>query len=220
MNSRNFRLLSMLLLAALVGCSSGDDTPTTPTTPDTAAEYTTRGWQYFESDHFSEALSDFNAALGLVPTYGEAMAGKGWCNLKLSVGTSGLSAAATDFQAALAANEEESYVIGGLAAVRLAQGADQLSNAILLANAVVATDPSFVFSHQPSFNATDMILISAFAYAAAGEFELALTEADLIEPSDIEADYPSTWVVEGTTYSSYIVAVLAHLHQLSEQYSG
>ena len=220
MNSRNFRLLIMLLFVALVGCSSGDDTPATPTTPDTAPEYTTRGWQYFESNHFSEALDDFNAALGLVPTYGEALAGKGWCNLKLSVGASGLNAAATDFDAALTAGEEESYVIGGLAAVRLAQGGDQLPQAIMLAYVVVSTDPSFVFSHQSTFNTTDMVLISAFANAAAGEFDLALTQADLVEPSNIEADYPSTWVVEGTTHSSYIVAVLARLHQLSEQFSG
>ena len=68
MHSMKFRLLMLLLLITMVGCSSGgDDTPTTPTVPDTAAEFTTRGWQYFESDHFSEAVADFNSALELVP---------------------------------------------------------------------------------------------------------------------------------------------------------
>ncbi len=220
MISRNTRLLIMLLLLVVIGCSSGGDTPVTPPQPDSPGEFTTRGWQFFEGDHFSDALDDFNAALALLPSHGEALAGKGWCNLKLSVGASGLSAAASSFEAALNSDEDESYVLAGLACVRLAQGGASLVQASSLASTVVSTDPSFVFSHQPTINATDMILISAFAKAVAGEFSSALQQADLIEDSGIQEDDLTTWLVAGTTFSSYSAAVLARLHQLSEQYSG
>lgn len=219
MNLRNFLLL-LVLLMVFSGCSSSDDTPAAPATPDTPSEFTARGWRYFESEHFSAALADFDQALVLLPSHGEAMAGKGWSNLKLSVNISGLNAAAADFESARTLGENHSYVLAGLASARLAQGGSNMIQAATLAVSVAVDDPSFVFSHQTTINTTDMILISALYRAAVGEFSMALYQADLIEDSGIDPDYPGTWVVAGTTHNTYNAAVLARLHQLSEQYSG
>ncbi len=221
MKFRISHLLMLVLLLVLAGCSSSnDDPPTTPTVPDTPSEFTARGWTYFESDHFTEGQADFDAALALDPSYGEASAGKGWCLLKLAVDASGYDAAAAAFVAAVAAGEEESYVIAGHAAARLAQGGTNLALADTLALWFVGHDPSFVFSHQPSINGADMLVISASAQAALGNLDVALERAELLEASGIDSDIPSTWMVGGTSYNSFNAAVLAFIFQLSEQYSG
>ncbi len=221
MNTRNFRLLMLMLLVVLTGCSSSsDDPPTTPAVPDTPGEYTTRGWQYFESDHFSDGLADFEAALALDANYGEAFAGQGWCLFKLAQDTSGYDAAVAAFLAAVSHGETESYVVAGQAAARLAQGGTNLNLAYSLSMWFVGNDPSFVFDHQPSINGADMLVVAASAKAALGQMEDALYCADLLEVSGIDPDVPSTWLVGGTSYNSFEAAVLAHIFQLSEQYSG
>jgi len=211
----------MLTVVALTGCSSGgDDTPVVPTVPDTPAEFTARGWQYFESNNYSDALDDFNSALALLPDYGQALSGRGWCELKLAVDSAGLTASVAAFTAAMMVDEDTSEVFAGRASALLALGGDNLDVASSNAYGVAMNDPSFVFSHQQSIDTKDMFLISAFAEAGMGDFNSALYQADLIEVSGIEADYPETWLVAGTSYSSFNASVLARLHQLSEQYSG
>lgn len=216
------RIIFLLILAAaLAGCSSGGgDTPVVPTIPDTPAEFTARGWQFFESEHYSDALADFNSALALQSNYGQALGGKGWAELKLSAGDAGLVTSVAAFTAAMAVGEDDSYVLAGLASARLVQGGTNLPVSDSLALGVATNDPNFIFSYQTSINATDMYLIAAFATAASGDFAGALYRANLIDESGIEPDYPSTWVVSEITYNSYNAAVLARLHQLSEQYSG
>jgi len=220
-NSKKLWLNLLIILAVTAGCSSsGDDTPGTPSTPDTAPEYTARGWQYFESDHYGDALADFNEALVLMPGYGQALGGKGWSELKLAENSSDLTTAVASFEAAISAGEDGSYVTAGLASAHLALGGSHLVTADNLALSIVTNDPNFVFSHQTSINRTDMVLIAAFAMAASGQFSDALYRADLIEDSGIEADDPATWEVSGTSYTQYNAAVLARLYQLSELYSG
>lgn len=221
MNSISIRLLMLMLLAALAGCSSSsDDPPTTPIVPDTPSEFTARGWQFFESAHFTDGLADFEDALALDANYGEALAGRGWCLLKLAVDASGYDAAVADFLAAVAYGETESYVVAGQAAARLAQGGLGLSLADNLAMWFVSNDPNFIFSHQPSINGADMIIIAASARAAMGHMEDALYRADLLEVSNIDPDVPSTWLVGGTSYNNFKAAVLAHIFKLSELHSG
>ncbi len=212
--------LMLILLLGVSACGGGDDSVTPPSGPDTAAEYTVRGWQRFSSEHFDDALSDFNEALLLDANYGEAMAGRGWCGVRTATSATAMASAAAELEDALSAGESESYVLAGLAAVRLAQGGGFLPAALSHASTVLTTDPVFVFSHNNSFNAVDVRLIRAFAYAVEGEFSLALVEGDQVSDSGIDENIPSTWIVGGTDYSSFAAAVLAHLHQLSQQYSG
>ncbi len=220
MISRNIGWLFLVLVAGLVGCSSGDDTPAAPFEPTSPQEFTTRGWQSFESRHFDDGLNDFNAALDLLPTYGEALVGKAWCTLKLAANASGLDSAAAGFETARAAGETGSDVLAGLASARLGQGGSHLTEAGDLAQSVLTSDPSFVFTHQHSFNTRDLRLISAFAEAGAGDFNQALAQADLIEDSGITNTDPATWVVGSTSYNNFNAAVLARLHELSEEHAG
>lgn len=213
-------LLLLIVLLGVSACGGGDDTVAPPSDPDTAAEFTVRGWQRFSSEHFDDALSDFNEALILDAGYAEAMAGQGWCGVRTATSATAMATAAAALEDALDAGESESYVLAGLAAVRLAQGGSFLPAALANAGTVLTTDPGFVFSHNTSFNAVDVRLIRAFAYAVQGEFNLALAEGDQVSDSGIDENSPSTWTVGGTDYSSFAAAVLAHLHQLSQQYSG
>ena len=111
-------------------------------------------------------------------------------------------------------------MLAGLASVRLAQGGLFLGQAASIATTVISEDPDFQFSHQGTIDTTDMILILAFSKAAAGEFSLALEQANLIQSSSIDLDNPGTWFVSNEQFSSFNAAVLARLYQLSEQYSG
>ena len=220
-NVRQIMMIGLLSLVGLFGCSSGDDdTPVIPDTPDTAAEFSARAWGFFESELYNDALADFGSALDLDSGYGEAMAGRGWCQLLLATSVFGVNSSIVNFDLAQAAGENENYVMAGLAAAQLGAGGDYLASAITNAGLVLSADPAFVFEHQISFDTKDLLLIRAFAHAVPGDFQLALDQADVIDDSGIDENMPSTWVVGGTTYTSFAAAVLAHLHQLSEQYSG
>ena len=216
-----FLMIGLLALVGLYGCSSGgDDTPVVPDAPDTAAEFSARAWGYFETEHYDNALDDFASALVLDGGYGEAMAGQGWCRLALAISVSDATSGIGNFDQALAAGENESYVLAGLAAAQLASGGDNLALAITNAGSVLSADPGFVFEHQISFDSKDLLLIRAFAYAVVGEYALALDQADLIDDSEMDENDSSSWLVAGIAYGSFSAATLAHLHQLSEQYSG
>ena len=78
-----FLVTGLLIALVLPGCGEEEDDqdPLTPSGPNTAAEYTDRGWERFEEAHFSDALNDFNDAILLDTTYGEAYNGLGWTRL-------------------------------------------------------------------------------------------------------------------------------------------
>ena len=212
-------LLAVLLLA---GCGGGDDpTPTTPSTdPTTAVGYANRGWDRFEDDNYSGALSDFNDAIDLDATMGEAYAGQGWARLAQAASPISMQTAAGSFANAIGNGENDAYVLAGRAAANLGSGTAFLDAAVTDAQAAVAADGVFVFSHRTSFKVVDLRLIEAFGKAAQGNFSGALTAADIVLDSGIDEGSSVTWVVDGTTYDSFNGAVLAHLHKVSEQYSG
>ena len=217
-------LLAACVLAALLlsGCRGDDDdsSPLTPTTPDTAAAYTTRGWERFGAANFSDALADFNAAIQLDATYGEAHTGQGWTRLSLATSPVSMNTAVVSFDNAIDNEENGADVLAGRAAANLGVGGASLDNAVDDAQAALTADAAYVFSHRTSFNALDLHLIDAFAQAARANFSEALTAADLVLDSGIEQDDAGTWVVDGTTYDSFNGAVLAHLHKVSGQFSG
>lgn len=216
-------LLAALLSAlVIVGCGGGggDSTPVTPTDPTTATGFTSRGWERFEAANFSGALSDFNDAIDLDATHGPAHAGQGWARLAMATSSIAMQTAITSFGTAVANGEGGAYVVAGRAAAQLGSGGTSLDSAVTDAQAALAADASFVFSHRTSFNAADLRLIEAFAKAAQGNFSGALVAADLVLDSGIGADNSATWQVDGTSYGTFVGAVLAHLHKLSGQYSG
>ncbi len=213
------------VLAALLvaGCGGDDDNPTPvvpPDEPDTAAEYTDRGWERFEVENLSGALADFNAAIFLDRTYGEAHKGQGWTRLSQATSRNSMRGAVDSFASAILNGEDGADVLAGRAAANLGAGGTSLEAAIADAQAALAADGEFVFIHRPSFNAVDLQLIDAFAKVDQANYSGALSTADLVLDSGIEEGTPDTWVVDEITYDSFNGAVLAHLHKISEQYSG
>ena len=223
---RGSMTITTLLLAGLAllpagGCSSsGDSGPTEPTGPTTAAGYTDRGWERYEAGNYDGALSDFNAAIDRDAGYGEAYAGRGWTQLARATSPSAMQTAGASFVSAATRGETGAHVEAGRAAASLGAGGTALEAAVTQARAELQADPSFVFEHRTSINAVDVRLIEAFAQAAQGNFDAALTAADFVVDSGIDQGNPATWQVDDDVYTSYLGAVLAHLHKLSGQFSG
>ena len=214
---RNAALLACLL-GLVWGCGGGGGDPTGPSDPTTAAAYTTRGWDRFETGDFGAAQDDFDAALALTPQHGPALTGRGWALLAQAVSPTRMQAALAVFDAALAAGEDGGDVLAGRACARL--GAADWPAAASGAQAALAAAPGFVFAHRTTFTSRDLLLVVAFAKAAAGDLEGALTAADLVVDSGIVAGTPATWSVGGVAYPTYAGAVLAHLQALSEAHAG
>ncbi len=128
--------------------------------------------------------------------------------------------AVDSFASAILNGEDGADVLAGRAAANLGAGGTSLEAAIADAQAALAADGEFVFIHRPSFNAVDLQLIDAFAKVDQANYSGALSTADLVLDSGIEEGTPDTWVVDEITYDSFNGAVLAHLHKISEQYSG
>lgn len=207
----------------LGGCNDDEENPN-PLVPDptleTAEEYTDRGWVRFEVADFSRALDDFNAAIFLDATHGPANIGQGWTRLSQANSLNSMRGAVGPFGDALENDEEGADVLAGRAAAYLGSGNPFLGLAVDDAQAALAADEDFVFTHRPSFDAQDVRLIEAFANACQGNYSGALEAADMVLDSGILESDPDTWVVDGTTFGSFNGAVLAHLFKVSEQFSG
>jgi hypothetical protein len=218
-----FLVASVLAALLFAGCKGNEDnqSPVTPVDgPETPSEFTDRGWKRFEAASYSGALSDFNAAIFLDPTYGQANIGQGWTRLLQATSTNSMRGAAATFIDATLNGENGADVLAGRAASHLGSGRTFLDAAVVDAQAALATDADFVFMHRPSFNAQDLHLVEAFALAGKGNFSGALSAADLVLDSSIDEGNADTWVVDGTTYDSFNGAVLAHLQKVSDQFSG
>ncbi len=223
MVSFSYLVLATLLLTLLLsGCGGGDGdgTPAIPEEPTTSSGYTSRGWTRFESGDYSGALSDFNDAINLDTTFGEAHAGQGWVRLVQATSAVSMQTSVSSFTTAIANSEGGAYVLAGRAAAYLGSGGTSLDSAIADAQAALAADSSFTFSHRTSFNAGDIHLIVAFSQGGKGDFQAALAAADLVLDSGIEQGNPGSWQVDGTTFESFTEAVIAYLNKLSEQFSG
>ncbi len=221
--ARHIAGIAVLAALLVAGCGGDDDnqTPVTPPDePDTAAEYTDRGWGRFEVENYSGSLGDFNAAIFLDKTYGEAHNGQGWTRLSQATSRNSMRGAVDSFVNAILNGENGADVLAGRAAANLGAGSTSLEAAIVDAQAALVVDAEFVFIHRPSFNAVDLHLIDAFAKAGQADYSGALSVADLVLDSGIEEGSSDTWVVDETTYDSFIGAVLAHLYKISEQFSG
>lgn len=217
-----FLVLCLLCIVLSAGCGGDEDDPTpiAPIGPTTAVEYTERGWEWFEAAEFNDALADFKKAINLDVNFGEAYTGKGWTLLAQAVSTTDMQGAVGSFDNAINNGEAGADVLAGLAAANLGAGGTSLEAAIADAEAALALDPSFIFTHRESFSAADLRLIVAFAWAAKGEFPLALAASDPVLDSGIQEEIATTWSVDGITYESFTGAVLAQLHKLSAQFSG
>ncbi|MDM7917146.1 MAG: hypothetical protein ACE15D_18305 [Candidatus Eisenbacteria bacterium] len=217
---RAARLLALLLLAGGLSCGGGDG-GSNIVEPGTPEELTSEGWTEFEQGDFGAAMESFDAAIKADATYGPAYVGKGWTHLSRASGSTELATAIAAFENASQHGETGADLRAGRAAAALALGSDlYLSSAITDAQAARLANPSFIFSHRPSFNVEDLVLVEAFALAGKNQIAQALDAANQIQASSIEAGNPVTWTIGGVTYPSFESAVLAFLQKLSNERSG
>lgn len=188
--------------------------------PTDASGFTLRGWASFTSGDLAGALADFDSAIALDAQFGEAYVGQGWARLALAANTAAMLAAVESFNQANANGVTGTEVEAGRAAANLGAGGSNLAAADASAQAALGQDPNFVFSHKTSFDRNDLFLIEAFARAGQNSLGSALSAAEQIRDSGIEAANSGTWVVGGVTFPTFEAAVLAFLHQLSEEFAG
>lgn len=219
MRHRNQKIMgAALALIALAGCS--DRERLQPTDPTDAPGFLQRGWSSFTGGNLTGALSDFDQAIALDPDLGDAYVGQGWARLGLATDGAAMLAAVSSFDQANAHGETGPDVDAGRAAARLGAGGSNLGAADTAAQAALAQNANFVFEHKTSFDRRDLFLIEAFARAGQGNLPSALTAAEQVRDSGIEQSTPGTWVVGGATFPTFEAAVLAFLHQLSEELAG
>jgi tetratricopeptide (TPR) repeat protein len=214
-------IAALALVLAPGGCGGGGNGDSKPIVPTTAEEFTARGWERFEAGDIGGALSDFDDALDIDSGHGPAYLGLGWARLGLATSTASMGLAAASFDSAGAHGVAEEEFLSGRAAAHLGMGGNpNYISAIEDAMLALQLAPDFTFAHRGSFNATDLKLVRAFAFAAQGHIPAALSAADEVMDSGIEDGLPGTWVVDGTSYGSFDGAVLAFLYKLSEEYAG
>ncbi|MBK7189876.1 MAG: hypothetical protein IPH86_14670 [bacterium] len=201
----------LLIVAA---CSDEQTTVPPPAAPD--AEHVTReAWVDFEAGDLTSALAGFDRAVVLDADYADAQVGRGWCLLRGADGSGPLANAEAAFTTAATLEPTNPDALAGRAGARLGLGAGEFAGAIADAEAALALDPDYAFTHVPAYTATALRLIDAQARVAQGDFAAALTALDVVFPSNLDADNPDTWVVEGHIEASFETAVLAYLNRVN-----
>jgi len=142
-----------------------------------AVDSTNQGWEYFESGDISSARTSFEDATSWDPSYADAYNGLGWCDLLEDY----LSSAIGNFKSAL--SYTTSLVDASAGAAIAATDLGQHSDAVSYADAVINSDPSYLFLHYSKVDIKVIRLVKAKSAAADGDFSTALAEIQVIEPS-------------------------------------
>ena len=147
-------------------------------------------------------------AISLDPDYGPAYLGQGWTRVARAGSSAEMNTAVTSFDSAESRGVTGADLHAGRACAHLGRGSAGATAAISAATAARTADNNFVFTYKESIDSDDLFLIDAFANASLGNLAQALVSADAVQDSGIEQGTSATWVVDGTTYSSFEGAVL------------
>jgi len=221
------KLLSALLVSAATISCGGDSGPTAP-----VEELTESGWALFEEGNYEEALGSFEEALSSDPGHPDALNGKGWCHVQLRM----LEEAAADFGSSIKNAEDRGEIqVANEARTGLGTASNNLgdhSRAAEALQAVLDSDPGFVFSRWQSIDATDVrIMLSLAKLGLAGEaeeetevdalFDEIASQINEIDPENpISRDDPDSWRVGYSSFGSFEEAILEKLEWLIEIYLG
>lgn len=147
-------------------------------------EYVAQGWQQFEAQHYDLAVTSFTSAYNAgaaSSVQGEALCGRGWSLMYKR----DLQKAKSDFATALAFTGLTPGVLNDLrvgsafALYSLNAFPDAASNA----TAALTNDPSYVFAHDSKVTMKRVRLLLSQSYYANGQFALAATQLDVIDPA-------------------------------------
>jgi tetratricopeptide (TPR) repeat protein len=180
---RSFITMSIFALLACVGCSK-ESSPAAPEQKPTDADYVALGWADFEAQRFDSAVNNFTQAYNLATTplvRGDALNGRAWSyaykrdlvkssgDFIFANGFSGISPAALNDVRAGGA-----FVLYSL---------NDFPTAITYATAVLATNPTYTFSHDAKVTVKRLRLLLAQSYYANGQFSSAASQMDIVDPA-------------------------------------
>ena len=211
----------MLALFTCEWCEPG------PTIQEQVDAFNEAGWQLFTESEFATALEEFKEGLALDPVNSSGNVGRGWSLLMLDDQDQDTIVAVLEAVAASPSTggwQEHSWC--GLAVVKLNQllysAADSLAALVLAANS------GYVFTYREQIDWRDLLIIQAQARFITTDYDGAW---QAIEPLLAETDSPvnlpngnldpavsSTWIVNGTTFALYEVALAEVISILTEEY--
>ena len=176
-------VLGLLAAVLAAGCSK-DDSSAGPDQKPEEKDYLALGWSDFDAQRYDAAVTNFTEAYNRAATAvvrGDALNGRGWSyaykrdlvksrgDFIFATGLTGIApAAVNDIRAGAA------MVLHAL---------NDFSASITFAEAVLADNPSYVFSHDLKVNAKRMRLLLAQSHYANGQFGQAASHMDIADPS-------------------------------------
>ncbi|MFC1499496.1 fibronectin type III domain-containing protein [Candidatus Zixiibacteriota bacterium] len=178
-------------------------------TPNNEVSLTSAGWEAWEAQEYETASASFQSALSHNQDYTEAYTGLGWTALRQG----DVTTAASRFHQAIQkepANEDPR--VGGLIVNRELPGG--LPIAMIYGKTALENDPDYLFSHDPSIDTELVQFMLAQVYFLNGEFLFPDAQElldVLVTGNGLDPSSSSSWIVDGTTYSSYPAALLALL---------
>lgn len=166
------------------------------------------GWDHFEQGDFDSALATFEMALGYDSHSVDALEGCGWSKLRLYDFTGSRSS----FEEALNLDDTRVDCLVGLSFTALALESYQEALDLAL-TALNLGGENYIFSHDASITGFDLRYCRILAFVGLGDFESALEEVRIVEPStDLDPQDPSTW----NGYDTFEEALLALIEDLAD----
>jgi tetratricopeptide (TPR) repeat protein len=220
------RIKVILLLLAAAALSLGVSCKGKgPTKQERIDAFNEAGWVSMEEGNFAEALQEFAAAVGLDSDNAEGNVGLGW-SLILS-NSSNLPRMSTALEFGTADTEWQQDAWSGLAVARLNQ--QRYAEADSLAGLVLSADSAYVLVYYSDVDWRDLLVIQAQAryynvdYAQVWQAVLPLladtTSLTVGVPDGNLDPYDSaTWVVNGTNFALYEVALADVIFRLVQIY--
>jgi tetratricopeptide (TPR) repeat protein len=175
-------ITGMFIFLLVSGCSKGSS-PAGPTPPP-EKDYLALGWQNFEGKQYDSAATNFTAAYNKATTpavQGEALSGRGWTyaykrDLPRSKGDFTLAISITGINPGVLTD-----VCAGIAFVLYSL--NDFPGAASTANAALADNPAYVFSHDSKVTAKRLRLLLVQSYFANGQFVQAAAQLDVFDPA-------------------------------------
>lgn len=179
-------LLSITLV--VFACAESGDDPSAPSL--TVDEQIALGWAAFESGDLAGAEAAFRSALSAAPNNGEVFNGLGWSLARQLRLTEAVAA----FDNSLDRGRSGPEPLAGRAIVKRDVDPPDYEGTIADAEAALVSDPNFVFSHDATLDWKDVLLLTAQAHFALGQYveandivvQLGGTDANPLSPSFIE----------------------------------
>lgn len=155
------------------------------------------GWESFELQDYAAAISYFTQAKSIAD-YTDAYNGLGWGYIRVD----SIQNALLNFNSSITLDSLNIDAYAGRSSVNLYL--NRYTSAINDANNVISYDEFYVFSHDTTISYKDIRLILAQSYFYTQQYERAQEQVDIIYPENgLNPNDPSTWVVNGITYSTY-----------------